>query len=158
MANTQKTTDTREMDTDRKRTLDIPAEGNIYLGDIRDESIAVVSAAGFDDYAKELAFMEELVDVEVHDSTDQNSEPIVDVYVNGVVQRFARGQVQRVKRKYVQVLATARPESIKTETRVHGDTTVNRVTKHSALRYPFTVTEDTKQGREWLRKVLNQAP
>lgn len=145
-----------DQDTDTKKHVDIPTDGLIDQSQIQDEHVEVVSAAGFDDYAKELAFMHELVEVEVLDSTSENFEPIVEVYCNGVAQRFARGVPQKVKRMFVQILATSKPETMRTETRVHGDQVVNRVTKHAALRYPFTVTEDSKRGREWLRKVLAQ--
>ena len=122
-----------------------------------DERIAVISSAGFDDYAKELAFMEETLEIEVHESGDPTSnEPILTVYVNGTPQMFERGRAQKVKRKFVQVLATCRPENMRTETMVQGNQVINKVMKTSSLRYPFTVIDDTKAGREWLRRVVSQ--
>jgi hypothetical protein len=50
------------------------------------------------EYAAALAFNEELIDVVVHESTEVNATPLVETYVNGVPQRFVRGQTQRVKR------------------------------------------------------------
>lgn len=148
-------TDTRDNDNgSNKSHTDIGTSGNIERPD---EHIEVISAAGFNDYAKELAFMEEVVEVEVHESGDpNNNEPVINVYVNGVGQMFERGKVQMVKRKYVQVLATAKPETMRTETMVQGNQVVNRIIKHQALRYPFTVREDSKEGRDWLKKVLQQ--
>ncbi len=150
--------DTNELDVTKQSHIDMPAEGIIDRSAMREEGIDVVQAYGLDDYAKDLAFMEELVDVEVHESTDPNAEPIVDLYCNGTPQRFIRGQVQTVKRKYVQILANARQQSMTTTTKVDGDNVVNRINKHSALRYPFRVARDDNQrGRDWLRQALQAA-
>ena len=97
-------------------------------------------------------------EVEVHESNDPNAEPIVDLYCNGIPQRIVRGQPIAVKRKYVQILAGARQVSMSTDTRVQGEDVINRVSKRSALRYPFSVVrDDNRKGRDWLRTVLQAA-
>lgn len=150
--------DTTDLDVGQATHIDIPGEGLLDRSQLREEGVEIVPGIGMDDYAKELAFMEELVDVEVHESTDPNASPIEDVYCNGVVQRFVRGQVQTVKRKYVQVLAGARQVAMRTETKVDGEGVVNRLHKHSALRYPFSVMrDDNPRGRAWLKRALQAA-
>lgn len=146
--------DTSELDTSKKKTVD-DGRGVIDRSAINDEPLDIVGAAGAGEYARELAFFEELVEVEVHESTDPNAEPIVDLYCNGVSQRFIRGVPQVVKRKYVQILATAKPQTISTKTAVEGDNVVNRITRHAALRYPFRVIrDDNPKGADWLRQTL----
>ena len=151
-------TDSNDLNTTQKSHIDMPADGIIDRSALREDGIDVAPAAGLSDYARELAFMEELVEVEVHESTDPNAEPIVDLYCNGVPQRFIRGQVQTVKRKFVQILAQTRPTSVTSSVRKEGDQVFNRINKHSAMRYPFRVVrDDNPRGRDWLRNILQAA-
>lgn len=150
--------DTTELDVGQKTHIDIPGEGVLDRSALHEEGVHVVPAAAIDGYASELAFMEEPVEIEVHESNDPNAETVVDLYCNGIPQRIIRGQPITVKRKYVQILAGARQVSMSTETRVHGEEVINRVSKRSALRYPFSVTrDDNRRGRDWLRQQLQAA-
>lgn len=150
--------DTTDLDVGQRTHIDIPGEGVIDRSAMREEGVEIVPAAAMDGYATELAFMEELVEVEVHESTDPNAEPIVELYCNGTPQRLIRGVPHAVKRKFVQILANARQTSMTTTTKVDGDNVVNRINKHSALRYPFRVVrDDNPRGRDWLRNTLQAA-
>lgn len=96
--------------------------------------------------------------VMVHESTDENAQPIVDVYCNGIPQRFVRGVEQVVKRKFVQILANARTTNVRTRTGVEGGNVINQITRHTAVRYPFSVIEDRNpRGAAWLREALASA-
>ena len=149
-----KTTETQEQSIAQSQPLDVPVTGSLD-GLVRvDQEIVIADGPSLGDYAAELAFMEEFVEVTVHESTDVNAEPIVDVYCNGTPQRFLRGQTQRVKRKYVEVLANARQTSIKTNVRNDGDNIYNRIDKHTALRYPFSMNDSNPRGQAWLKKLL----
>lgn len=153
-----KNTDTNDLAIGQKTHIDMPGTGIIDRSALHEEGIEVVTDAGIADYAKELAFMEELVEVEVHESTDPNAEPVVDLYCNGIPQRFLRGVPIAVKRKYVQILADARQTSMTTVVKVDGENVINRINKHSALRYPFRVVrDDNPRGRDWLRAALQAA-
>ena len=151
-------TDSNDLYTAQNSHIDMPTEGIIDRSALREDGIEVVPADGLSDYARELAFMEELVEVEVHESTDPNAELIVDLYCNGTPQRFIRGQAQTVKRKFVQILAQTRPTAVTSSVRKEGDQVFNRVNKHTAMRYPFRVVrDDNPRGRDWLRQVLQAA-
>lgn len=153
-----KRTDTDEMDVGQHTHIDMPAEGVIDRSAMHEEGIEIVQNVKLDGYAAELAFMEEKIEIEVHESTDQNAQSMVDVYCNGVPQRFIRGQRQVVKRKFVSILADARQTSMKTTIQVQGEDAVNRIDKHSALRFPFSVMrDDNPKGRDWLRLKLQAA-
>lgn len=105
-------------------------------------------------YLDELKFMEETVDVIVAESTDPNSEDVVSVFNNGVSQYFIRGQVQTVKRKFLEVLARSKQTSISTKDRSVGDVMIKR---HTAIRYPFSVVSDANpKGAAWLKGILNE--
>lgn len=156
---TRKTTDTTDLDVGQKTHTDVPGEGALDLSAIREEGVEVVpSATGLKEYARELAFMEEPVEINIHESADPNAEPIVDLYCNGIAQRVIRGVPITVKRKYVQVLTMARHTAMSTDTRVEGENVVNRVNRRTALRYPFSVIrDDNPRGRDWLRAELQRA-
>lgn len=106
-------------------------------------------------YADDLAFMEEMVDVRVEESTDPNAEPVVAVFNNGQSQYFVRGKTQRVKRKFVEVLARAKQTTVNTvEDRNEGAV---RLKRHTSIRYPFSMTrDDNPKGYAWLRNILSE--
>ena len=103
-----------------------------------------------------LAFMEEPVTVMVHETTNVTDEQIPEVFVNGVVQRFFRGQAQTVKRKFVEKLARTKATRF-TQNKVkdrEGTETYQNV-PHTSLRYPFSVIEDRNpKGASWLKATL----
>lgn len=155
-----RTTRTSAIDTPSEKVgqatyVDIPNAGSVRDLDLGEKGIEIVDGPSLGEYAAELAFMEEPVEIILHESTDQNAEPIVDLYCNGTPQRIVRGEPQTVKRKYVQILADARQTALTTVTRLDGGNVVNRISKHSALRYPFSIQADRNpNGRAWIKKVL----
>jgi hypothetical protein len=153
-----KVIESQEQQIGQKVYVDMPVDGPL-AGMIRtDQNIEVVTDPLSKSYADELMFNEELVDVMVHESTDPNAEPMPDVYVEGVPQRFMRGQVQTVKRKFLAVLAGAKQVSIQTQIIQQPDAVYNRINKHSALRYPFSVHRDPNpRGASWLKGILASA-
>lgn len=151
----RKSIDSQDFNDGTDSITDIPVEGDVQRAGMVEAGIEQPNTKGFDAYAAELAFMEEPVKILLHESTDENAEPIVDLYCNGTPQRLIRGMEQVVKRKYVQILCNARQTSIKTQTGVQGDNVVSRVNKHTAVRYPFSVIEDRNpKGAPWLRAQL----
>lgn len=109
--------------------------------------------------AQELLFMEEFVEVMLHESTDKNAENPVFTSCNGVNQYFDRGSVQRVRRKYVAILASCKEHNITTPeyTAPDGSRAVG-IRRTSSLKYPFSVISDPNpRGAPWLRSLL-QAP
>lgn len=104
----------------------------------------------------ELAFMEEMVTIKVHDTNDPTAIPVPPVWVNGKAQYFVRGMEQTVRRKYVERLARAKITTF--SQREEFDEQGNRVfvqVPHSAQLFPFELVEDANpRGRDWLRSVL----
>jgi hypothetical protein len=138
-----------------------PAKGSVSRKKIQKDlvqEVELVAAYGASDKAAQLAFMEEMVDIMVHESADPNAETIVETWVNGIAQRFIRGQVQTARRKYVEVLARAKSTGIQTReaTDYNGDRTT-AIVKHTALKYPFSVLKDINpKGATWLKQVMAQ--
>ena len=106
-----------------------------------------------------LAFMEEELTILVHDTTDPTAEPLPEIINGGGKNRqyFIRGQEQRVKRKYVEVLARAKRTARGNEKfkDSNGDDAY-RYPAHTAPRFPFTVIEDSQKGKEWLKAILSE--
>lgn len=105
-----------------------------------------------------LKFMEEELTIVVHDSTNPTDEPIPYVINGGQRQAFLRGQKQRVKRKYVEVLARMKVTGY-TQERFRDSQNIDSIRniQHNALRYPFSIIEDTQKGRAWLDGILAEA-
>lgn len=155
-----KTISSEDFKVGQDKVLDMPTSGPLADMVRTDLEIDIVDGPSLGEYAAELAFNEEPVDVVVHESTDKNEQMLVDVYCNGVPQRFIRGETQKVKRKFVEILARARQTSISTTTAAQGQDgeVVNRINKHTAVRYPFSVVYDPNpKGRDWLKRVLASA-
>ena len=144
-------------------SVDIPVSAKldtISRPDLKLESEnIVVASTGLDNsYAAQLAFMEEHMEVMVHESTDKNAEPIVQVACNGINQFFPRGVPVTCRRKFVEILARAKITSIETQTVNTDRDVINRINKTTALRYPFSIVSDPNpQGAAWLRSVLSAA-
>ncbi|CAN5814587.1 hypothetical protein BH20PSE1_BH20PSE1_01100 [soil metagenome] len=103
-------------------------------------------------------FMNEIVTVVVHDTTDKNAITIIPVSVNGRTQNFIRGRPQRCRRCYVERLARAKETSYSQNLDAGQGEGVNILYPHAALSYPFSVTEDDNpNGAGWLRRVLAEA-
>ena len=104
----------------------------------------------------ELKFMEEHVEVMLHESTDPNAENPVFTSCNGVSQYFSRGQVQRVKRKFVYILASCKEHNISTPEYTAPDgSRATGIRKTSSLKYPFSIISDPNpRGPAWLKSVL----
>lgn len=140
-----------EQTVGQDRPRDLPAKGKSRLEARHIEPVEHVSS----EKLAMLAFMEEVVTVVVHDSTNPQDERIVEVWNDGIPQRFIRGQEQQVKRKYVEVLARAKQEGYSQEELPNKEGYRN--IPHTALRYPFAVVGDSDKGKAWLKRVLAEA-
>lgn len=120
---------------------------------------AAKGQGGLSKHAQELLFNEEIVEVLVHESTDENAENPIFTSCNGVPQYFYRGVPQQVRRKFVAILATVKEHGITTPeaTQADGTRTMN-IRRTSSLKYPFSVIHDPNpRGPEWLRALLRAA-
>jgi len=111
-----------------------------------------------------LAFMEEYLIVEVADTTDEMCVPIPSVFNDGKSQFFIRGEEQKVKRKFVEVLSRCKKTTFtqRKEINFNGDQVYINV-PHTALTYPFRILEDPSgispgsKGHEWLKSIQMEA-
>ncbi|MCA9340765.1 MAG: hypothetical protein KDA17_07660 [Candidatus Saccharibacteria bacterium] len=107
--------------------------------------------------AEILQFMNEMVTVEIADTSDEKDDHGFVIEVNGMKCPFHRGERKTVRRFFVEGLARAKKTSYtaKKKTEDDGDNIFNYPSK-TGLRYPFSVVDDSQRGKEWLRAVLRQ--
>jgi hypothetical protein len=143
---------------DPMRTLEIPVDGNLDDLSRSDLDIAKADPLAFEDHAAELAFMAEPVKILLAETNDPNEQNVVFVSVNGRGVYLQRGIPQIVRRYYVERLYRARPQKIDTSIgRNQNGDPVNRITKKSALQYPFEILQDNNpRGRPWAEKMKRE--
>lgn len=129
---------------------------------LRDELNATVctdtSDPAFRKFAADSEFMEGHVLVRILPSAEPHAEKIVDVYNNGTPQRFIRGEWTICRRKYVEVLARAKPFSVSTPeySDGNGDRTTG-MNISNGLRYPFEYRDKHPAGDAWVQGILSEA-
>ena len=156
MGRHKKNVDTTDFQVGQDKPRNMPSTGPAR---IETPEIEVVDGVEWKNKAETLAFMEEEVDVTVHQSTDKNAEAVVQVWNDGRAQFFVRGRQQKVKRKFVEVLARCKQTGFVQEYYVDGQgNNAIRNIPQTALRYPFTINHDlNRKGPDWIRKVLAEA-
>lgn len=120
------------------------------------------------EYAEALRFAEEPVTIYIHPSGDKNPPLVVDCWVNGrgaevfvngewhVFNCLPVGKQVTTRRKYVEVLARSKIETINTQ---HEDATVERpkniLQRSMSSRCTFQIIgDDNPKGREWIRRLM----
>jgi hypothetical protein len=158
MSRPRKELDTNELQVGQTQSFDVPTTGSIDRDDFHDQ-FETVDTPNWKEQAKTLAFMEEIVAVRVHESENPNAEQLIQTSVNGINQFFIRGEVQKVKRMFVEVLARARPENVTTPEYVDAKgNRATRIVKTHGLKYPFSVISDRNpDGHAWLEGILREA-
>jgi hypothetical protein len=121
---------------------------------ITDQEIEPVVNFEIGRVAAEEAFMAEFVTVYLHETTDDNAAPHVLLNVNGVSQPIMRGVKQKVRRKFVEVLARCKETRYTQRVDPHEPDRITMEQK-TALAYPFSVVEDMNpKGAAWLAAVM----
>ena len=138
-----------------------PGDGDVTMsqaGKMEHPDIQVETKPLNHEKAAELAFMEELMTVRVADTTDPEEGVCISVWNWGRHQLFIRGQDVTCKRKFVEVLARAKPTSYANVEFTESDGSRSiKWPKRTGARYPFQVVrDDNPRGPEWLRRVLMQ--
>jgi len=148
--------DTREEVVGQNQVFDLPAAGKV--GDLIDV-VKSVDTPRMKVKAAEMAFMDEYVTVQIADTGSPNEEQYVQLGNNGTPQFVERGKPQKIKRKYVEVLARAKRGAVQTPEFVDASgARSTRIVKTPTLAYPFQVIMDKNpNGRAWLQRILAEA-
>jgi hypothetical protein len=115
----------------------------------------VSQVVDFRELASSEVFMNELVTVMVHSSTDENQSPHVILNCNGTNQPVVRGQPTLIRRKYLEILARMKETKYNQRTpNPAAPDQIEMVARHG-LAYPFELVDDKNpRGRAWLQNVL----
>lgn len=106
----------------------------------------------------EEAFMNEIVVVEVAETTNENEPPSFVLTVNGLHQPVFRGNATPMRRMFLEVLARCKESKYSQHQISANEPDKIELRQRTALAYPFQVLEDPNpKGRAWLRAVLSEA-
>lgn len=144
---------TGDMEVGQRPDIILPTDGPLVR---EPEEIAAVDTPLHSSYYDDLAFMEEPVTIRLERSSEKYAPQLIDVYVNGVVKWIPVGQPVTIPRKYVEVLARAKPDSVQTMVGTPDDENPeNRVVRYTSSKHPFTVINDANpRGYEWLTRTM----
>jgi hypothetical protein len=119
----------------------------------------VLALEGLDKVAREEAFMNEMVEILVHTTTDENAPPMVLLNVNGTNQPIPRGVPVKVRRKYVEVLARCKETKYRQPDRdMMNPEQGNEMLGRTGQVYPFQLVSDPNpKGPAWLAAVQAEA-
>ena len=149
---------TGDMPIDQKPTITDEVLPNIVLSPDRLE----------DDYLAQLAFAEEPVTIRIERSGEKFAPNVIDLWVNGKGAEILQngkwipygalpvGVPVTTKRKYVEVLARSKTDTINTKSYKKDEfTEVNAIERYTSSKAPFSVIRDANPlGIEWLTNLL----
>lgn len=102
-------------------------------------------------------FMNEIVEVKLLSTTDENQPPHVTFAVNGINQTFMRDVEVKCRRSFLEVLARCK-ETKYTQVRDPIELDRSQMVARTSLAYPFQVVNDPNpKGQAWLRAVMAEA-
>lgn len=148
--------ESEEQQMPRGRARRLPSTGKARL---EAQHFEVVDRAPSKEKLEALRFNEDVLTIRVHETTDKNAHPLPEVWNDGIVQRFRRGVEQKVKRKFVEILARQKVTTYTQEkTQTDGVDDIINV-PHTAVLYPFAVLHDPAgaKGAAWLKGILEEA-
>jgi hypothetical protein len=126
--------------------------------EITDDEPVVETVSESKDFSKLAAsekFMNEMVTILIHSTTDENQAPHVIVNCNGTNQPIIRGVPTKIRRKYVEILARMKETKYTQVTPNPAAPDMSELRARHGLAYPFDLVEDTNpRGRAWLQNVL----
>jgi hypothetical protein len=138
----------------------------------RGEAIELIDKPLESDYAQALLMAEEPITIQIEPGQEENAPTVVDCWVNGKgaevldprtgkwleLNCLPIGGPITTKRKYVEVLARSKFDTIRTKT---GDMTQdqpeNRIVRNTGRKAVFSVLEDRNpKGRDWLIRLMSE--
>jgi hypothetical protein len=154
----------QEIHSDTLKTEQMPPimDTSTYDGDV-----ILTESVGSDDYARELAFMEEPVTIRLEPSTDRNAATSFPVWVNGKrAEVFQNGRWDEigylpcgreliVKRKVLEVIIRAKVDTIHTTVQERdGDNPNNVIQRFTSPVHSFSILHDANpRGPHWVTEM-----
>jgi hypothetical protein len=145
-------TSNEKIGQDQEKEISVSGDARI----VKESVIEKVDGPNLGNRAELENFMNEPVEVLVYAPMGRGEENVVLTSVNGRNQFIIRNVKQTIKRKYVEVLARARKNTVTADgyKDPNGEAR-NTVSISGGLQYPFQVLNDSNpKGPEWLRQIL----
>lgn len=150
------------MATADQTQIDMP--GNVATEDLDRPDLIAVTGDTLDspivkEYARDLAFMEDELTISISQTTDKNAENPVPCGCNGEVKWLRRGELYKIKRKFVDSLIKVE-DAVETQQYKDKDgVDQTRVIRTPALKYPVNVHNDPagELGRRWFEHQCKHA-
>ncbi len=141
-------------DTDGKKSHDSERHEDLPL-ETPEVEVVVVEGPGAMNYADELAFMSEKVEVLILDSQNQNdSTRLCPIGVNGKQYHLLRGKWTTVPRFVLEILAKTKKESWNFAYKKNPDGSTSDTNQmHRALRYPHQFKDSNPKGMAWYDSI-----
>jgi hypothetical protein len=108
------------------------------------------------EYADALKFNEDVLEILLEPSSEENAPTVIDTTVNGETVWIPVGQNVRIERKFVEVLMRSKPVSIATSHEDIGAKIINnKVLRTLRSKFPMSILFDPAQGKgvEWMRRI-----
>lgn len=106
------------------------------------------------------AFMQQPVEIHMHDAPDENEPQVVEVTVNGVYKAIVRGNSNTIPRSHVEALCNAKQQRVQQKKIVSADGSMGfQEQVVTRLAYPFSVIHDPagRKGADWLKSKLTSS-
>lgn len=128
------------------------------LGEIGEgEPIECVTEKDFTRAVELEVFMNDILTVIVHQSTEEGALDFAPPQVNGLNQPILRGAESKVKRKYIEALARCRTTKYVQQVIDSSKPENIQMVERTQLTYPFAVLDDPNpNGKQWLDSILAQ--
>lgn len=119
---------------------------------------AVAADANLNRLIAQETFMNEIVEVFVHSSSDENAPDHFILNVNGSNQPVFRGHVTPMKRMFLEVLARMKETKYSQRNMdFSAPEKSNQIIPRTAQVYPFEIVKDpNRNGPAWLHKILSE--
>jgi hypothetical protein len=161
-------TNTGDMKVGQRDDILISGTGPVHR---QAETIVRLEDALHPEYADALAFDQEPVAIRLEPTGQENAPMQIQCHVNGRPAELLIngkwvpygwipvGKVVVTKRMYVEVLARAKPEAIKTDVHeIMGQDPMNMIRRTQSTRCPLSIIKDNNpRGAEWLTRIIAEA-
>lgn len=127
---------------------------------VLDRTVEVITDREFADQNEYAKFMQDMIVVELHTSTDRNAPTHAYVGVNGEQVWLPRGQKINIPRYFIERLARSRPQNYRTTANPDPSADQAMLTqRQTGMDYPFSVLRDPQpaKGRAWLERVSRES-
>jgi len=145
---------TEDFDLAQPAAIHIPDSGALNR---QSEVLVPADATALDrNYVDALKFNEDVLEILLEPSSEENAPMVIDVSVNGETVWIMVGQNVSLKRKFVEVLMRSKPVSVRTEHEDIGAKIINnRIIRNTRAKYPMSILRDPAQGKgmEWMRRI-----